>query len=195
MIACVTILFPSLPSLSPPLSPSISLSLSILCVYFSLSFLNFPSSLIFTLSLPPSHQIALRVLELCLRELFEFKVMQTDPNWSNFYYNQSEDKVRAHTHTHTHCRRALTCCIYVHTLDLWLYATVVSDSILLSLLAFFLQWKLTHHLLLTHTHTHSLYSCFYVYLSSFLQLLISLPLPSLSPLSLFLFPSILNNCF
>ncbi|XP_019851732.1 PREDICTED: atypical kinase COQ8B, mitochondrial-like [Amphimedon queenslandica] len=39
------------------------------------------------------NDIALRVLELCLRELFEFKVMQTDPNWSNFYYNQTEDKI------------------------------------------------------------------------------------------------------
>lgn len=28
------------------------------------------------------------VLQLCLRELFEFMYMQTDPNWSNFFYNQ-----------------------------------------------------------------------------------------------------------
>ncbi|VVC43596.1 Protein kinase-like domain,UbiB domain, ADCK3-like,UbiB domain [Cinara cedri] len=28
------------------------------------------------------------VLQLCLKELFEFSYMQTDPNWSNFFYNQ-----------------------------------------------------------------------------------------------------------
>ena len=105
-------------SLSPPLSLSLPLSLFHYLFHVFISLFPFLTSppLIFPLSLPPSHQIAVRVLELCLRELFEFKVMQTDPNWSNFYYNQSEDKVRAHTHTH--CSRALTCCMYVHTLDL-----------------------------------------------------------------------------
>lgn len=28
------------------------------------------------------------VMELCLRELFQFRYMQTDPNWSNFFYNR-----------------------------------------------------------------------------------------------------------
>lgn len=28
------------------------------------------------------------VMELCLRELFQFRYMQTDPNWSNFFYNK-----------------------------------------------------------------------------------------------------------
>ncbi|KAG8717055.1 hypothetical protein FRC08_008261 [Ceratobasidium sp. 394] len=32
-------------------------------------------------------QIAYDMLTLCLRELFEFRFMQTDPNWSNFLYN------------------------------------------------------------------------------------------------------------
>uniref|UniRef100_A0A1B6C7G0 ABC1 atypical kinase-like domain-containing protein n=2 Tax=Clastoptera arizonana TaxID=38151 RepID=A0A1B6C7G0_9HEMI len=27
------------------------------------------------------------VMQLCLRELFQFRYMQTDPNWSNFFYN------------------------------------------------------------------------------------------------------------
>ncbi|KAG6908124.1 hypothetical protein DXG01_006093 [Tephrocybe rancida] len=31
--------------------------------------------------------IAAWVLELCLKELFEFRSMQTDPNWSNFLWN------------------------------------------------------------------------------------------------------------
>ncbi|XP_069690164.1 atypical kinase COQ8B, mitochondrial isoform X2 [Periplaneta americana] len=32
-------------------------------------------------------RIARLVMELCLKELFEFRYMQTDPNWSNFFYN------------------------------------------------------------------------------------------------------------
>lgn len=28
------------------------------------------------------------VLQLCLKELFEFSYMQTDPNWANFFYNE-----------------------------------------------------------------------------------------------------------
>ncbi|KAJ3174277.1 hypothetical protein HDU88_000245 [Geranomyces variabilis] len=35
--------------------------------------------------------IATRILDLCFRELFEFRFMQTDPNWSNFLYDQSTD--------------------------------------------------------------------------------------------------------
>ncbi|KAH6904388.1 atypical/ABC1/ABC1-A protein kinase [Coprinopsis sp. MPI-PUGE-AT-0042] len=31
--------------------------------------------------------IAERVIELCLKELFEFRTMQTDPNWTNFLWN------------------------------------------------------------------------------------------------------------
>ncbi|KAG6849377.1 hypothetical protein H0H93_008981, partial [Arthromyces matolae] len=31
--------------------------------------------------------IAAWILELCLKELFEFRAMQTDPNWSNFLWN------------------------------------------------------------------------------------------------------------
>lgn len=32
-------------------------------------------------------QIAARIIELCLKELFEFRTMQTDPNWTNFLWN------------------------------------------------------------------------------------------------------------
>uniref|UniRef100_A0A8C4QCY8 Coenzyme Q8B n=1 Tax=Eptatretus burgeri TaxID=7764 RepID=A0A8C4QCY8_EPTBU len=39
------------------------------------------------------NQIALNILRLCLRELFEFRFMQTDPNWSNFFYNPDTQKV------------------------------------------------------------------------------------------------------
>nr|CAD7395536.1 unnamed protein product [Timema poppensis] len=33
------------------------------------------------------HHIARLIMQLCLRELFEFLYMQTDPNWANFFYN------------------------------------------------------------------------------------------------------------
>ena len=37
--------------------------------------------------------IATNVLRLCLRELFEFRFMQTDPNWTNFLYNRGSKKL------------------------------------------------------------------------------------------------------
>ncbi|XP_036980302.1 atypical kinase COQ8B, mitochondrial [Acanthopagrus latus] len=39
------------------------------------------------------NQISYNILQLCLRELFEFRFMQTDPNWSNFFYNSDTNKV------------------------------------------------------------------------------------------------------
>lgn len=43
--------------------------------------------------------VAENILSLCLTELFEFRFMQTDPNWANFMYNpatrQVPDKVKA----------------------------------------------------------------------------------------------------
>jgi aarF domain-containing kinase len=33
------------------------------------------------------------VMELWLKELFEFRYMQTDPNWSNFFYNPETRQV------------------------------------------------------------------------------------------------------
>lgn len=38
-------------------------------------------------------QIARKILELSLRELFEFRLMQTDPNWTNFLYNERTAKI------------------------------------------------------------------------------------------------------
>lgn len=37
--------------------------------------------------------IASKVLELCLREIMQFRYMQTDPNWANFLYNPNTRKV------------------------------------------------------------------------------------------------------
>lgn len=38
-------------------------------------------------------QICEQILKLCLRELFEFRYMQTDPNWSNFFFDPQAHKV------------------------------------------------------------------------------------------------------
>jgi aarF domain-containing kinase len=37
--------------------------------------------------------IGTQILRLCLREIVEFKFMQTDPNWTNFLYNQKTKKI------------------------------------------------------------------------------------------------------
>ncbi|XP_035647776.1 atypical kinase COQ8B, mitochondrial-like [Oncorhynchus keta] len=39
------------------------------------------------------NQICFKILQLCLRELFEFRFMQTDPNWANFFYNAEQNKI------------------------------------------------------------------------------------------------------
>ncbi|XP_072536310.1 atypical kinase COQ8A, mitochondrial isoform X2 [Salminus brasiliensis] len=39
------------------------------------------------------NEICENILTLCLRELFEFQYMQTDPNWSNFFYDPQTHKV------------------------------------------------------------------------------------------------------
>lgn len=46
----------------------------------------------FLLLLSPP-QICFQLLRLCLRELFEFRFMQTDPNWANFLYDASSHQV------------------------------------------------------------------------------------------------------
>jgi aarF domain-containing kinase len=37
--------------------------------------------------------IGTQILRLCLREIVEFKFMQTDPNWTNFLYNEKTHKI------------------------------------------------------------------------------------------------------
>ncbi|XP_015791220.1 atypical kinase COQ8B, mitochondrial [Tetranychus urticae] len=39
------------------------------------------------------NSVARRLLRLCLREVFIFRYMQTDPNWSNFFYDPSTDTI------------------------------------------------------------------------------------------------------
>ncbi|KAI8992466.1 ABC1 family-domain-containing protein [Pilobolus umbonatus] len=36
------------------------------------------------------NQLGEHLLRLCLREVFSFRFMQTDPNWSNFFYNKDQ---------------------------------------------------------------------------------------------------------
>ena len=33
------------------------------------------------------------LLRLCVTELYEWNIMQTDPNWANFFFDQSSGKV------------------------------------------------------------------------------------------------------
>jgi aarF domain-containing kinase len=46
-----------------------------------------------TLSQDQRDWIGTQILRLCLREIVEFKFMQTDPNWTNFLYNEHEKKI------------------------------------------------------------------------------------------------------
>ncbi|KAM8952296.1 atypical kinase COQ8B, mitochondrial [Pelodytes ibericus] len=39
------------------------------------------------------NQISYNILRLCLQEVFQFRFMQTDPNWSNFFYDEEQNKV------------------------------------------------------------------------------------------------------
>ncbi|KAM9133660.1 atypical kinase COQ8A, mitochondrial-like [Pangshura tecta] len=39
------------------------------------------------------NRICSSILDLCVRELFHFRYMQTDPNWSNFFYDPHSGKV------------------------------------------------------------------------------------------------------
>lgn len=46
-----------------------------------------------TLSQEKRDWIGTQILRLCLREIVEFKFMQTDPNWTNFLYNEKDHKI------------------------------------------------------------------------------------------------------
>ncbi|KAF8622614.1 hypothetical protein AX15_006871 [Amanita polypyramis BW_CC] len=45
------------------------------------------------LSQQDRNDIASWIIELCLKELFEYRTMQTDPNWSNFLWNPSTRQI------------------------------------------------------------------------------------------------------
>ena len=46
-----------------------------------------------TISQEQKDWIGTQILRLCLREITEFKYMQTDPNWTNFLYNAATNKL------------------------------------------------------------------------------------------------------
>uniref|UniRef100_A0A8V0Z4A1 Atypical kinase COQ8A, mitochondrial n=1 Tax=Gallus gallus TaxID=9031 RepID=A0A8V0Z4A1_CHICK len=54
---------------------------------------GFPLDQAVGLSQEIRNEICHNILVLCLRELFEFRYMQTDPNWSNFFYDPQLHKV------------------------------------------------------------------------------------------------------
>uniref|UniRef100_A0A8C6KAP2 Atypical kinase COQ8A, mitochondrial n=1 Tax=Nothobranchius furzeri TaxID=105023 RepID=A0A8C6KAP2_NOTFU len=54
---------------------------------------GFPLDKAESLSQELKDEICLNILLLCLKELFEFRYMQTDPNWSNFFYDPQTHRV------------------------------------------------------------------------------------------------------
>ncbi|XP_055880566.1 atypical kinase COQ8B, mitochondrial-like isoform X3 [Biomphalaria glabrata] len=54
---------------------------------------GFPVDQCFDLDQEIRNKIANAILKLCLTELFEWRFMQTDPNWSNFFYSPQNDKL------------------------------------------------------------------------------------------------------
>ncbi|CAJ1077327.1 atypical kinase COQ8A%2C mitochondrial isoform X3 [Xyrichtys novacula] len=54
---------------------------------------GFPLDQAESLSQELKNEICMNILMLCLRELFEFRYMQTDPNWSNFFYDPQTHRV------------------------------------------------------------------------------------------------------
>ncbi|XP_065112246.1 atypical kinase COQ8A, mitochondrial [Paramisgurnus dabryanus] len=54
---------------------------------------GFPLDQAENLSQDLKNEICRNILILCLRELFEFRYMQTDPNWSNFFYDPQTHRV------------------------------------------------------------------------------------------------------
>lgn len=54
-------------------------------------------------------QIGTTIISLCLRELFQFKFMQTDPNWSNFLWNDKTRKVCTRSFTSARTRPINDC--------------------------------------------------------------------------------------
>uniref|UniRef100_A0A674N3L7 Atypical kinase COQ8A, mitochondrial n=1 Tax=Takifugu rubripes TaxID=31033 RepID=A0A674N3L7_TAKRU len=54
---------------------------------------GFPLDQAESLSQELKNEICQNILLLCLRELFEFRYMQTDPNWSNFFYDPQTHRV------------------------------------------------------------------------------------------------------
>ncbi|WVQ79464.1 hypothetical protein IAT38_001563 [Cryptococcus sp. DSM 104549] len=53
-----------------------------------------PLSRVKNLSQKTRDKIGTNILRLCLQELFQFRFMQTDPNWGNFMYSSNPDQIQ-----------------------------------------------------------------------------------------------------
>lgn len=54
---------------------------------------GFPLDKCFDMDYKTRETVAYKVMKLCLHEMFVFRCMQTDPNWSNFFYNPSNEQL------------------------------------------------------------------------------------------------------
>ncbi|CAK1554605.1 unnamed protein product [Leptosia nina] len=52
-----------------------------------------PIDKLFNAGLDTRLDIAYKIMQLCLREMFVLRCMQTDPNWANFFYNTNTKQV------------------------------------------------------------------------------------------------------
>ncbi|CAF4749337.1 unnamed protein product [Pieris macdunnoughi] len=52
-----------------------------------------PIDKLFNADLETRMDIAYKIMQLCLREMFVLRCMQTDPNWANFFYNTNTKQV------------------------------------------------------------------------------------------------------
>ncbi|KAG7313216.1 hypothetical protein JYU34_000315 [Plutella xylostella] len=52
-----------------------------------------PLDQLFEVDYATRHDIAYKIMRLCLHEMFVFRCMQTDPNWANFFYNTQTKQV------------------------------------------------------------------------------------------------------
>ncbi|WAR20206.1 COQ8A-like protein [Mya arenaria] len=75
------------PGVAQSIDSDINNLMSILSVW------NFIPKDLITSNVLTTEYLGMKLLELCLRELFEFRFMQTDPNWSNFFYNPATEQV------------------------------------------------------------------------------------------------------
>ncbi|XP_019728097.1 atypical kinase COQ8A, mitochondrial isoform X2 [Hippocampus comes] len=73
--------------------PDVIAELSGRCVLTTTLVSGFPLDRATDLPQEIRNEICEQILILCLRELFEFRFMQTDPNWSNFFYDPQTHKV------------------------------------------------------------------------------------------------------
>lgn len=73
--------------------PKVNRELTTQCVLSTELVPGVPLDQCFEMSYEHRQNVGKLVMQLCLRELFEFRCMQTDPNWSNFLYDKNSKKL------------------------------------------------------------------------------------------------------